>query len=1020
MRKNFYIAILSALILCLCVLCCAHAAVSQVLVLPESTKVIEAEAFYGNTSIQEVVLPEGVESIGERAFANSGVTKVNLPETLTYIAPDAFDRCDGVTVIVVAGTAGEEYAKAANVKYEYVRQETPAEDFTYTIENGECTITGYIGTTVDVVIPSEIEGYEVTRIEKRAFYQNNVVTSVDIPDTMVSINDYAFYCCTSLTSITIPNTVTSIGYCSYNNCTSLTSIFIPDSVTFIDDYAFNMCASLTSISIPDGIASIGEYSFFRCGNLSCISIPDSVISIGNCAFSYCTSLTSVSIPDGVASIGYCSFSNCTGLTSISIPDSVTFIDGYAFSNCKSLTSISIPDSVTFTGDGIFSNCTSLTNASISNNITSIAGNTFSNCTSLTEIAIPDSVTSIGEQAFNSCTSLTSITIPDSVTSIGGWAFRSCTRLTSISIPDSVTSIGEGAFYSCTNLISITIPDSVTSISGWAFSSCKNLTYVTIPDSVTSIGEAAFYGCTSLTSIFIPDSVTSIENNTFSNCSSMSSISIPDSVTYIGEQAFSSCTSLTSITIPDDVTSIDRWAFSGCTRLTSISIPDSVTSIGGMVFQRCTSLTNITIPNSVTSIGGAAFYGCTSLTSISIPNGVTSIKNNTFDGCTNLTSIAIPNSVTSIEYSAFTGCESLTIYGEAGSYTETYAEENAIPFKLGIVGPTEDTLPAEYYEIVNTYSYSGNTYFEANLIKDYNGVKAGTSYEGRHFFLNSHGEVVTEPATLCKLFTISLYTDFEDDQHNAMKQWKSVANTCAHTTKQFMQAQSLSKILGEATGGAIASYLKALMTGDALKLTDILDVVVSVPSSETVVCVSAEMMYINLLLDHFSESVDYAVSSSVQNKYGAYDYDLVENALAWYRYNASVYHAVQEWSVPVVNMIHEDYSSGLEMTFDLFGEFWNSMWISGIDNLGMGLMNEVFKKWMMAETGAIQLLDSLLYIGTSDPVQWGISYFENSMIVLSQCFGIDLDDMSELTAGFYMTVNELKTTQLYKNHLLLAQ
>ena len=254
------------------------------------------------------------------------------------------------------------------------------------------------------------------------------------------------------------------------------------------------------------------------------------------------------------------------------------------------------------------------------------------------VIIPDTiegypVTSIGYEAFEGCVSLASITIPDSVTSIGEWAFNGCTSLTSITIPDSVTSIGLSAFIYCTNLTIITIPDGVTSIGSYAFKGCTNLASITISDSVTSIGDHAFCDCTSLTSITISDSVTSIGDHTFSNC-----------------------TSLTSITIPDSVTSIGEWAFWGCTSLTDITIPDSVTSIGWNAFSYCTSLTSITIPDSVTSIGDDAFYHCTSLASVTIPDSVTSIGGY-----------------------AFCDCPNLTIYGYSGSYAETYAEDNDIPF-----------------------------------------------------------------------------------------------------------------------------------------------------------------------------------------------------------------------------------------------------------------------------------------------------------------------------------------------------
>ena len=67
------------------------------LTLPGGLTAIEEEAFSGNTSLNEVILPDGIQSIGTKAFSGSGITRIYLPESLTYIAPDAFDQCGPVT-----------------------------------------------------------------------------------------------------------------------------------------------------------------------------------------------------------------------------------------------------------------------------------------------------------------------------------------------------------------------------------------------------------------------------------------------------------------------------------------------------------------------------------------------------------------------------------------------------------------------------------------------------------------------------------------------------------------------------------------------------------------------------------------------------------------------------------------------------------------------------------------------------------------------------------------------------------
>ncbi len=426
-----------------------------------------------------------------------------------------------------------------------------------------CAITGLTDygkqNYTEIIIPNQIDGFNVTAIGDDAFENRSSLTSITIPDSVTSIGNGAFDRCTGLTEIIIPSSVNAVGDGAFCNCTGLTEITIPNSVTSIGNSAFSGCTGLTSIIIPDGVTSIGNYAFSRCSGLTSVVIPDSVTSIREWAFAHCTGLINIVIPDSVTSIGHAAFYECTGLTSIVIPDSVTSIREWAFYRCTGLTSIVISDSVTSIGDCVFFGCTGFTS-----------------------IVIPDSVTSIGDSAFSDCTRLTSVVIPDSVTSIGNSAFSGCTGLTSIKVDlsnpvytsrdesgNEINGIIEIAsmelISGCNNTI---IPDGVTSIGEWAFGYCTGLTSIIIPDSVTSIGEQAFHGCMGLTSIVIPDSVISIGNYAFAY-TGLTSIVISDSVTSIGVQAFSNCIGLTSVVIPDSVTSIRFAAFYGCTGLTTI-------------------------------------------------------------------------------------------------------------------------------------------------------------------------------------------------------------------------------------------------------------------------------------------------------------------------------------------------------------------------------------------------------------------------------------------------------------------
>ena len=633
----------------------------------EGTKVICNGAFCWCRSINGINIPDSVTSIGKSVFSScSSLTSINIPDSVIKMTGNPF-----------AGWHGSLYNESKSFIYE-----------NHVLFNADKTII--------IAYRADEELY-------------------NIPDSVISIEDYAFYECKSLTNINIPDSVTNIGDRAFSRCVSLININIPDSVvkmagnpfadwhgslyneskSFIYENHVLFNADKTIIiayraddelyNIPNTVKSIGESAFYECKSLTSINIPDGVTSIADEAFHGCKSLISINIPGSVTSIGDSAFDWCESLTSINIPHSVTSIGKSAFNGCKSLTSLNIPDNVTSIGDSAFSGCKSLTNINIPDSVTSIGDSAFSGCESLTSINIPHSVTSIGDSAFGGCSSLKCINIPGSVIKMEGnpfvrWhgslynesesfiyenyvlfnadktiiiAYRTAAEL--YNVPNTVTSIGNAAFSGCESLTSINIPDSVTNIGNSAFSGCESLTSINIPDSVTNIGNSAFNGCYHLKCINIPDGVTNIGHEAFNGCESLTNINIPDSVTNIGNRAFSGCKSLTSINIPDSVTSIRDLAFYRCSSLNSINIPDSVTSIGYAAFSLCESLTCINIPDDVTNIGRSAFDCCSSLTSINIPNTVKSIGESAFAYCKSLTSINIPDSVTSIGDKAFAIC-----------------------------------------------------------------------------------------------------------------------------------------------------------------------------------------------------------------------------------------------------------------------------------------------------------------------------------------------------------------------------
>lgn len=138
--------------------------------------------------------------------------------------------------------------------------------------------------------------------------------------------------------IKIPNTITEISKDRFKNFTSLTSIVIPSSVTTIDDYAFSGCSCLKNVIFEKNskLKSIGHYAFEKCRSLSSITLPNELTTIGYWAFLNCECLTNIILPNKLISIENWAFYNCISLQNIFIPSSVTNIGSCVFQNCNNL------------------------------------------------------------------------------------------------------------------------------------------------------------------------------------------------------------------------------------------------------------------------------------------------------------------------------------------------------------------------------------------------------------------------------------------------------------------------------------------------------------------------------------------------------------------------------------------------------------------------------------------------------------------------------------------------------------
>lgn len=196
--------------------------------LPDSLVKIGERTFEGCYALREIDLPDGIKTIGNYAFENSGLTSVRIPESVTTLNSGVFLNCESLQ----------------NVMFH--------------------------------------DDLEVIGME--AFWGCHALTRVDLPDSLILLGRYSF-----------------AG-------TGLTSITIPDQVISIHPFCFDSCDKLTEVVMGSGIKEIGEYAFQACTSLKEIELPEKLEYIGDCAFRWCP-LTSVVIPRFVNEFGSSVFSD---------------------------------------------------------------------------------------------------------------------------------------------------------------------------------------------------------------------------------------------------------------------------------------------------------------------------------------------------------------------------------------------------------------------------------------------------------------------------------------------------------------------------------------------------------------------------------------------------------------------------------------------------------------------------------------------------------------------------------------
>lgn len=479
-------------------------------------------------------------------------------------------------------------------------------DFTYSKLDDNCVmLTRYHGSDTDVIVPSEIDGYRVTFLEK-TFSGNKNIKSVTIPESVEAIGDSAFGGCSNLESVQIGENVKGLGYYAFGGCTSLKEITLPQSVGYIGRRAFNSCYALEEITLPQNLEHIGEGAFYNCSALTDVTVNGNVSRVKEETFSGCSALKSVNFA-----------ANC-----------LERIDENAFTGCKELSEISGLDSLKELGTDVFTDTAWLAakkqeSPLVTAGYVLIDGKNYAEA----DLAIPDGIVMIADNAFKGNTNIKSLTVPQSVERIGDLAFYGCENLRNISVPETLDEFGYCCF-SATAWMDAQKNDSDYVTLNSVLLYMKNRKgNIVIPEGVVGIGDGLFKAFDVLT-IQFPEGLKFIGRNSFQDCYYLEEVTLPEGLEEIRDGAFYNSQNLASVYMPQSVTEIGEYAFYYCCALQDLTLSQNITSIKDYTFYNGGKLKEFYVPEKVTYIGEAAVGSVTKLNGgdIYIHGGVTEMAN----------------------------------------------------------------------------------------------------------------------------------------------------------------------------------------------------------------------------------------------------------------------------------------------------------------------------------------------------------------------------------------------------------
>ena len=231
------------------------------------TGAVPDNAFDGLTFLGSVILPETATTIGQYAFRNTTIRRINIPAAVTEIKQYAF-------------------------------QSTP---LMY------CTFS---------------EGSQLKTIGDNAFQSCTLLQEIDLPALLETFGFRVFDACSGIKRVTMGDAVTNIGRYTFYNCKELESVRLSDAIETIYCDLCRENWALTEVHLPANLKIMERGAFYNTKSLRSIEFPDGLERIEYDAFNY-SALDSVKLPLNLYSLGSNAFSNNSNLKYIEFPSYIT-------------------------------------------------------------------------------------------------------------------------------------------------------------------------------------------------------------------------------------------------------------------------------------------------------------------------------------------------------------------------------------------------------------------------------------------------------------------------------------------------------------------------------------------------------------------------------------------------------------------------------------------------------------------------------------------------------------------------